>query len=109
MSELPEVFEPAECARYLRELGAATSPVLPFGEAALALASFERPRVGLGRYRQHLAAIARYVRRHAGAPGDVAARVQAVNEMLLLKHRYRGHELTYHDLPHASLTRAVER
>src|SRR5204862_26263 len=98
MSELPEVFEPAECARYLRELGAATSPILPIGEAALALASFERPRVGLGRYRQHLAALARDVGRHAGAAGDLTARAQALNEIILLKHGYSGDELTYDDL-----------
>ena len=54
MSELPDTFDLEQCARYLRELAAADSPVLPIGEAALALASFERPRVALARYRQHL-------------------------------------------------------
>src|SRR5882762_7424443 len=109
MSELPEVFEPAECARYLRELGAATSPILPIGEAALALASFERPRVGLGRYRQHLAALARDVGRHAGAAGDLTARAQALNEIILLKYGYSGDELTYDDLQNANLMRVVDR
>src|SRR5438874_2213769 len=109
MSELPEVFEPAECARYLRELGAATSPILPIGEAALALASFERPRVGLGRYRQHLAALARDVGRHASAAGDVTARAQALNEIILLKHGYSGDELTYDDLQNGNLMRVVDR
>jgi regulator of sirC expression with transglutaminase-like and TPR domain len=109
MSELPEVFEPAECARYLRELGAATSPILPIGEAALALASFERPRVGLGRYRQHLAALARDVGRHAGAAGDLTARAQALNEIILLKHGYSGDELTYDDLQNGNLMRVVDR
>src|SRR5205823_9750308 len=109
MSELPEVFEPAECARYLRGLGAATSPILPIGEAALALASFERPRVGLGRYRQHLAALARDVGRHAGAAGDLTARVQALNEIILLKHGYSGDELTYDDLQNGNLMRVVDR
>src|SRR5881275_2895785 len=109
MSELPEVFEPAECARYLRELGAATSPILPIGEAALALASFERPRVGLGRYRQHLAALARDVGRRAGAAGDLTARAQALNEIILLKHGYSGDELTYDDLQNGNLMRVVDR
>src|SRR5439155_26693196 len=75
MSELPDAFDPEECARYLRELAALSSPILPIGEAALALASYERPRVGLLRYRQHLATIARDVGRHSGAGGDLAARV----------------------------------
>ena len=65
MSELPDTFDLEQCARYLRGLAAADSPVLPIGEAALALASFERPRVALARYRQHLDAIARDVGRHA--------------------------------------------
>jgi regulator of sirC expression with transglutaminase-like and TPR domain len=109
MSELPDIFDPEQCARYLRELGAAGSPVLPIGEAALALASFERPRVGLSRYRQHLVALARDVGRHAGAAGDLAARAQALNEIILLKYGYSGDELTYDDLQNANLMRVVDR
>jgi regulator of sirC expression with transglutaminase-like and TPR domain len=109
MSELPDIFDPEQCARYLRELGAAGSPVLPIGDAALALASFERPRVGLSRYRQHLATLARDVGRHAGAAGDLAARAQALNEIILLKHGYSGDELTYDDLQNANLMRVVDR
>jgi regulator of sirC expression with transglutaminase-like and TPR domain len=109
MSELPDIFDPEQCARYLRELGVAGSPVLPIGEAALALASFERPRVGLSRYRQHLAALARDVGRHAGATGDLAARAQALNEIILLKYGYSGDELTYDDLQNANLMRVVDR
>jgi regulator of sirC expression with transglutaminase-like and TPR domain len=109
MSELPDIFDPEQCARYLRDLGAAGSPVLPIGEAALALASFERPRVGLSRYRQHLVALARDVGRHAGAAGDLAARAQALNEIILLKHGYSGDELTYDDLQNANLMRVVDR
>jgi regulator of sirC expression with transglutaminase-like and TPR domain len=109
MSELPDAFDPELCARYLRELGAAGSPVLPIGEAALALASFERPRVGLSRYRQHLVTLARDVGRHAGAAGDLAARAQALNEIILLKHGYSGDELTYDDLQNANLMRVVDR
>jgi regulator of sirC expression with transglutaminase-like and TPR domain len=109
MSELPETFDPELCARYLRELGAAGSPMLPIGEAALALASFERPRVGLSRYRQHLATLARDVGRHAGAAGDLAGRAQALNEIILLKYGYSGDELTYDDLQNANLMRVVDR
>src|SRR5438270_5295070 len=109
MSELPEAFDPDACARYLRELGAAASPILPIGEAALALASFERPRVGLARYRQHLASLARDVGRHGGAGGNLAARAQALNEIILLKYGYSGDELTYDDLQNANLMRVVDR
>ena len=109
MTELPDAFDPEQCASYLRELAAAGSPILPIGEAALALASFERPRVGLARYRQHLATLARDVGRHADAGGDLAARARALNEILLLKHGYSGDELTYDDLQNANLMRVVDR
>jgi regulator of sirC expression with transglutaminase-like and TPR domain len=113
MMELPDTFDPEECARYLRELALLSSPILPIGEAALALASYERPRVGLLRYRQHLAAIARDVGRHKGAQGgdrgNLAGRVQALNEIILLKYGYSGDELTYDDLQNANLMRVVDR
>jgi regulator of sirC expression with transglutaminase-like and TPR domain len=109
MSELPDTFDPEQCARYLRELATAASAILPIAEAALALASFERPRVGLARYRQHLATLARDVGRHAGAKGDLAGRAHALNEIILLKHGYSGDELTYDDLQNANLMRVVDR
>src|SRR6266853_2863256 len=109
MSELPDAFDPEECARYLRELAALGSPILPIGEAALALASYDRPRVGLARYRQHLQTIARDVGRHSGAGGNLSARAQALNEIILLKYGYSGDELTYDDLQNANLMRVVDR
>src|SRR5579863_2636038 len=109
MSELPDAFDPEGCARYLREIAALRSPILPIGEAALALASYERPRVSLLRYRQHLATIARDVGWHGGAAGDLAARALALNEIILLKYGYSGDELTYDDLQNANLMRVVDR
>src|SRR5436305_15000037 len=109
MPELPDAFDPEQCAQYLRALGASGSPVLPLAEAALALASFERPRVALTRYRQHLATLARDVGRHPSASGDLEDRVRAVNEIVLLKHGYSGDELTYDDLQNANLMRVVDR
>src|ERR1700680_487015 len=97
MTELPDKFDLDQCERFLREVGASPPPVLPIAEAALALASFERPRVGLARYRQHLAMLARDVGRHSGAPhgesrgdprGELAARARALNEIILLKYGY---------------------
>jgi regulator of sirC expression with transglutaminase-like and TPR domain len=109
MTELPENFDPEQCARYLREVGGSGSAVLPIAEAALALASFERPRVGLGRYVQHLAALGRDVARHPGASGGLDARVRALNEIVLLKYGYTGDELTYDDLQNANLMRVIDR
>src|SRR5579885_1509090 len=109
MTELPDAFDPEQCARYLRELAELDSPVLPIADAALALASFERPRVGLARYRQHLATIARDVGRHHDAAGGLAARAGALNDVILLKHGYSGDELTYDDLQNANLIRVLDR
>src|SRR6266581_8808429 len=109
MSEPPETYDPAICARFLRDLGASGERILPIAEAALALASFERPRVGPARYREHLHLLVRDVGRHAGAAGDLAARARALNEIILLKHGYSGDELTYDDLQNANLMRVVDR
>jgi regulator of sirC expression with transglutaminase-like and TPR domain len=109
MSEPPENFDPETCARFLRELGASGERFLPIAEAALALASFERPRVGARRYRDHLRALARDVGRHAGAAGDLAGRASALNDIILLKHGYSGDEQTYDDLQNANLMRVVDR
>jgi regulator of sirC expression with transglutaminase-like and TPR domain len=109
MPELPDAFDLDACAEYLRAIGASAAPVLPIGEAALALASFERPRVGLARYRQHLTALARDVGRHPAIVGDLDDRSRALNEIVLLKYGYSGDELTYDDLQNANLMRVVDR
>src|SRR5260370_16274650 len=109
MSEPPETYNPELCARFLRDLGASGERILPIAEAALALASFERPRVGPARYREHLQLLVRDVARRAGPAGDPAARARALNEIILLKHGYSGDELTYDDLQNANLMRVVDR
>jgi regulator of sirC expression with transglutaminase-like and TPR domain len=96
-------------ARYLRKLGASGERVLPVAEAAFALAAIERPRVDLARYHDHLRLLARDVGRHPGAAGDLAARAQALNEIILLKYGYAGDELSYDDLQNANLIRVVDR
>jgi regulator of sirC expression with transglutaminase-like and TPR domain len=109
MTDLPDTFDLDQCARFLRELGAARSPTLPIAEAALALASFDRPRVALARYKQHLRAVARDVGRRSAAGASLAARASALNEIILLKHGYSGDELTYDDLQNANLMRVIDR
>src|SRR6185437_10888397 len=109
MNEPPETYDPETCARFLRDLGVLGEATLPIAEAALALAAFERPRVGPARYRDHLLQLARDVGRHAGTAGDLAERVHALNEIILLKHGYSGDELNYDDLQNANLMRVVDR
>jgi len=109
MSELPDNFDLDQCARFLREVGSSPAPALPIAEAALALASFDRPRIALARYRQHLSTLARDVGRHAGAATGLAGQANALNEIILLKHGYSGDELTYDDLQNANLMRVIDR
>src|SRR6516162_6189436 len=109
MSEPPADYDPETCTRFLRDLGASGEQVLPIAEAALALASFEHPRVGPSRYREHLRVLSRDVGRHAGTGGDAAARACALNEIILLKYGYSGDALTYDDLQNANLMRVVDR
>jgi regulator of sirC expression with transglutaminase-like and TPR domain len=109
MNEPPTSSDPEACARFLRELGASRAQILPIAEAALALASFERPRVDFAHYRDHLRLIARDVGRHPEAAGDLTARARALNEIILLKYGYSGDELTYDDLQNANLIRVIDR
>src|SRR5215831_8228286 len=109
MSGPPEHYDEETCANFLRELGASGERILPIAEAALALASFERPKVGPTRYREHLRLLAQDLGRHPGAAGNVAERARALNEVILLKHGYSGDTLTYDDLQNANLMRVVDR
>jgi len=109
MTGLPDNFDLGQCERFLREVGASASPILPIADAALALASFDRPRVALGRYRQHLEALARDVGVHLAGRTDLPARANALNDIVLLKYGYSGDELTYDDLQNANLMRVIDR
>jgi regulator of sirC expression with transglutaminase-like and TPR domain len=109
MSGLPDKYDLAQCARFLRELGELNAPLLPIADAALALASFDRPRVGLARYTRHLRTLARDVGHRAGGAASLEARANALNEIMILKHGYTGDELTYDDLQNANLMRVIDR
>jgi regulator of sirC expression with transglutaminase-like and TPR domain len=109
MTSLPDKYDLAQCEQFLRELGASPSTVLPIAEAALALASFDRPRVALARYSRHLKLLAQDVGRRAGSADTLSGRAVALNEIILLKHGYSGDELTYDDLQNASLMRVIDR
>lgn len=109
MSGLPEKYDLAQCAKFLRELGEMNALLLPIADAALALASFDRPRVGLARYSRHLRTLAQDVGRRAGGATTLEARLNALNEIMLLKHGYSGDELTYDDLQNANLMRVIDR
>src|SRR5690606_16043480 len=92
----------------LRAMGELPDDAIDIGEAALLLGSFDRPRVGLGRYRDHLDRLAADT---AGGlrPGedDLRGRIRALNETLVDRHGYAGDALTYDDLQNANLLRVI--
>lgn len=94
---------------YLKSLAPLGEAPWPIGEAALALAALDRPRVGLARYREHLEALASDV---AAAAVDVEAtvdRVAALSSVIVGAYGYRGDTLTYDDLQNANLMRVIDR
>jgi regulator of sirC expression with transglutaminase-like and TPR domain len=93
----------------LRAIGAAGDRELPVAEAALALAALSHPGTDLGRYRHHLSLLSRDVGEEAGPVCDLAARIEALNTVILGKYGYCGDTQTYDDLQNADLIRVIDR
>ena len=95
--------------RRLALIGTEPDARIDIGETALLLASFDRPRVGLARYRDHLAELARDTRAAAAGLGGAAERAQALARVIAGQHRYQGDELTYDDPRNANLMAVIDR
>jgi regulator of sirC expression with transglutaminase-like and TPR domain len=96
------IEERAAHEAFLRGIAAAGAAPVDIAEAALRLAAFDRPRVDLARYREHLRALAAGVAAHGGdPPAALAAALRA--------ERYEGDNLTYDDLQNANLIRVIDR
>ena len=90
----------------LREAGTLPDERIDLAEAALSLAALDRPRVGLQRYRDHIAELTRDLRDLlASGCGPAAAAAEVIHE----RNGYRGDELTYDDLQNANLMRVIDR
>jgi regulator of sirC expression with transglutaminase-like and TPR domain len=100
----------AEAERILGRIAAAADEEIDLAEGALALAALDRPRVGLGRYRDHLAALAADVAAHGIGDGDdIEDCVAALNTTLFETHGYDGDHTTYDDVQNANLMRVIDR
>lgn len=100
----------SEAEALLRAFGDRPEAAIDIGEAALLLGSFDRPRVGLQRYRDHLDALARDT--EAALPRDGAgldARIAAITVAIVDRHGYGGDAATYDDLQNANLLRVIDR
>jgi regulator of sirC expression with transglutaminase-like and TPR domain len=85
---------------------------IDLAEAALALASFDRPNVAPERYREHLALLARDVAdrfAEAGTADTIEGRCVSINEILYVQEAYRGDDATYDDIQNANLMRVIDR
>ncbi len=99
----------AGITRYLRGLAGQPNGTWSIAEAALALAALDRPNVDPERYHRHLEALARDVADEAASANDTAARIRALNRVVLDKYGYRGDTLTYEDVQNANLMRVIDR
>ncbi|MCH2393577.1 SirB1 family protein [Oceanibaculum sp.] len=89
--------------------GAGTAP-LDLAGAALALASFDRPGVGFGWYRQHLGELADALHGTAASRNsDIAGCAGTLSAVMAERFGYRGDDLTYDDMQNANLMRVIER
>jgi regulator of sirC expression with transglutaminase-like and TPR domain len=102
------ITDAAQAETHLRALARVPDASIDLVEAALMLAALDRPRVALGRYRDHVASLCESVA--AAADGDrVADRVAAINRILFETEGYDGDRLTYDDLQNANLIRVIDR
>src|SRR5208282_948071 len=105
--------EPDDPRDYLRRVAQLPDEAIELAEAALRLASLDRPHVSLERYRHHLALLVRDVaeesRRAIAVNDTLEARIAAVNQVIYARHGYRGDSLHYDDLQNANLMRVIDR
>lgn len=93
----------------LRSVGKSSGRPVDIAGAALALASFDRPRVDQERYHRHLSELASDVGRAAGGTERLSERLDALNTILVAQYGYEGDSLNYDDLQNANLMRVIDR
>jgi len=104
-----------EAEAVLRRIARTKGPVVDIAEAALALASFDRPRVALERYRHHLTVLAQDLAEATAGEGSgesglsIERRQALLSAIMVEKHGYEGDRLTYDDLQNANLMRVIDR
>lgn len=106
-SERGAILGRAEVEALLARLGRQPDAMLDLAETALLLAALDRPRVGLERYRAHLAELAALV----GQPPapTLEARAAALNGAIRGQLGYAGDSQTYDDPQNANLMRVIDR
>lgn len=93
----------------LARVAAQDDEAIDLAETALALASLDRPRVSLDRYRDHLAELAAGVRGSVPDEAGLDDCVAALNAALFGRFGYAGDTQNYDDLQNANLMRVIDR
>ncbi len=102
--------DPDAAEAWLKALAGVPDGAIDLTGACLALAALERPWQPLDREIDHLARLADDLRRAAPvADPPVAARAEAIADVLHGRHDYRGDRETYDDLRNANLLAVIER
>ena len=102
---------PAGVIAELRKLGKLADANIDLAEAALLLGSLDHPDPGLDDCRDRLARIAGDLRKTPAGRGaaSLAARAQALREILLDRYGFLGDRQTYDALENANLISVIER
>ena len=93
----------------LREIGARDDDAIDIAEAALLLASLDRPDESLDPYRRTLAEIAREARESTARSHSVDMQVEALKALLVTRRGFRGDTDDYDDPRNANLMSVLER
>jgi len=96
----------------LRQVGGQSDEQIDLAETALLIAALDQPRQPLERYRHHFSLLKRDTAElgaRLGAERSLAARIEALNAVLVERYGYRGDEDTYDDLQNANLMRVIDR
>ena len=98
-----------EIEEALRRVGREDDSKIDLAEAALMLATFDRPGAPVDTYRDHLGRLAVETAEAVSGTNSLEEKVEAVNAVLFERHGYQGDSKTYDDMQNANLTRVIDR
>ena len=99
---MEKYFDTGETA--LQKIGKTKDVVIPLAEAALLLASRDRPDISLDRYRQHLSQISQKVRNAYIEKRQIDTnQINALKSVLVSEYGYSGDTVSYDSLQNANL------
>ncbi|HTI87864.1 MAG TPA: transglutaminase-like domain-containing protein [Alphaproteobacteria bacterium] len=101
-------LDPEKLERSLDALLGASGDELDLAEAALLFGALDRPRVGLGRYRDQLSDMTAAGSALEDCP-DAEEAAKTLVELVAKGFGFRGDDLTYDDLQNANLIRVLDR